>query len=203
MSDRTCSEDGCGRPHWARGFCHWHYNFHYERGTLPTTPIAIDPAERFWRHVRRGGPDECWEWTGSRRPDGYGLFRATSRSQDPKVVPYRFAYELMVGPIPDGLQLDHLCHTRDKACLGGKTCPHRRCVNPAHLEPVTRLVNIRRGRRANSLKTHCPQGHPYDEANTRYGKNGWRECRACDREFQRKKKAHQPARLSKSDASAA
>ncbi len=130
-------------------------------------------------------PSGCWRWQGGTDQKGYGNFLiAPRRSQRAHIA----AYEAFVGPVPDGLQLDHLCHTRDKSCKLGKDCPHRRCVNPEHLEPVTPDENRRRGRGLYNLgarqveKTHCPPGHPYDEANTYVRPNGARNCRDCKRE---------------------
>jgi len=174
MSDATCAE--CPDPTWARGLCHSHYGFHYVRGTLPPWNNVTPASERFWRHVHEAGPDECWEWTGWCDRAGYGRFRPTSKQSDPKTPAHRFAYELFVGPIPDGLELDHLCRNKS-------------CVNPGHLEPVTAQVNSRRRSAALPPKTHCRQGHPFDEANTSIQKDGSRKCRACDRERHRKKAA--------------
>lgn len=84
-----------------------------------------------------------------------------------------------VGAIPSGLTIDHLCKVR-------------RCVNPAHLEPVTRGENVLRGdtiTAANARKTHCPRGHEYDDANTYVCKRGLRSCRTCARERNRERKA--------------
>jgi hypothetical protein len=93
---------------------------------------------------------------------------------------HRVAYELLVGPIPEGLELDHLCR-------------NTRCVNPEHLEPVTGRENLMRAVSSwaakNAAKTHCPQGHPYDEENTKVKRDGGRACRACGREFMRRKRA--------------
>lgn len=128
---------------------------------------AAPPAERFWAKVDTSG--ECWLWTAYCDPAGYGRF-AMSRSTGTGYA-HRIAYELTIGPIPEGLELDHLCRNRG-------------CVRPSHLEPVTTKVNSMRSTSpiaANALKTHCPQGHAYDEENTRRH-NGRRDCRACSRE---------------------
>ena len=96
---------------------------------------------------------------------------------------HRVVYEEYVGQIPEGLQLDHLCHTFDKDCTGGHSCPHRRCVNPAHLEPVTHRENALRGvsfSAANAVKTHCANGHEYTPENTYYRTPTHRACRICN-----------------------
>lgn len=128
------------------------------------------PAEvRFWAKVQK--TDSCWLWTGVTNPDGYGKFKVAGKM----VYAHRFAYELLVGPIPKGLQLDHLCRVRH-------------CVNVGHLEPVTSRTNSLRGNTIpahNTAKTHCPQGHPYDETNTLVRPGGWRHCRTCRRTYDR------------------
>lgn len=106
---------------------------------------------------------------------------------------HRYAYTTEVGPIPHGLEIDHVCHTRDLSCKAGKHCLHRRCVNPAHLEPVTHAENNRRRHDLSEVaaatigarqrtKTHCPQSHEYTPENTYVDKRGSRNCRACRRE---------------------
>jgi len=110
----------------------------------------------------------CWEWTGALTTRGYGEIRCPDR-RSPRAV-HRLMYEMVIGRVPEGLVLDHLCR-------------NRRCANPDHLEPVTNLVNIRRGTHSNAIKTHCAKGHHYDRENTRLyqRKSGlWRrECCAC------------------------
>jgi hypothetical protein len=111
--------------------------------------------------------DDCWLWTGHTTRDGYGVVKRDRRD----VRANRAAYELLVGSIPAGLTLDHLCR-------------RRACVNPAHLEPVPIGENLRRGLSPSSLnarKTHCPKGHPYDAANTCVSDRR-RRCLACNRE---------------------
>lgn len=116
--------------------------------------------DRFWAKVTI--TDSCWLW---HRPDAYGYGAFTIR-RGMIVKAHRFAYELFVGPIPDGLDLDHLCRVRH-------------CVNPAHLEPVTRRENALRGvgpTAVNARKSHCIHGHPLTEG------QGRRICRTCNAE---------------------
>lgn len=121
--------------------------------------------ERFWAKVdTSAGPDGCWLWTAA-TAHGYGrIWHATKIYRA-----HRVAYELLIGPIPGGLQIDHLCRTP-------------LCVNPSHLEPVTETVHILRGvgwSAINARKTHCPQGHEYTKGNTYRAPNGRRHCRTC------------------------
>ena len=144
-------------------------------------PILGQGAEgRFWPKVNKDGPiwneTPCWVWTAA-KTWGYGSFRIGGKGSL-MAKAHRVAYELLVGPVPDGLDLDHLCR-------------NRACVNPAHLEPVTRQTNLLRGHgltAAHASATHCPQGHPYDLMNvihgTQWGGKGiHRGCRACLRGY--------------------
>lgn len=141
----------------------------------------MDPMIRFWSYVKR--TDSCWIWIGYRTRDGYGRFKAGGRTFQA----YRWIYEKLVGPIPEGLQIDHVCHTEDPECAGGWSCPHRACVNPDHMEPVTRKENTLRGRSfsaENATKTHCKRGHPYGES-PYVDSFGSRHCSECRRIRQR------------------
>lgn len=128
----------------------------------------IDVDDRFWSKVDASG--DCWEWKASTDKDGYGQYGVGSRTDNSrtKVKAHRYSYEALVGPIPQGLTIDHLCRRRS-------------CVNPDHLEAVTIGDNNRRGatRFRNGNKTHCPNGHPYDMFET------GRRCRRCYRNRQR------------------
>lgn len=153
------------------------------RGTL---------EQRFWAKVSKRSNTECWLWTGSHKGTGYGYIRDVGR----KTVPaHRISYLINVGPIPDGLHIDHLCRVRH-------------CVNPTHLEPVTCKENVVRGHVARGTKrepkpgtetglpahgerTHCPQGHPYDLVNTYWNRRRSdgrlrRSCRICAAEASRR-----------------
>src|SRR5260221_529381 len=114
----------------------------------------------FWSKVERRGPNECWPWAGADNGQGYGRTHMDGR----RTYAHRVAYILSVGPVPPGLHVDHLCHGWDTDCPGGSTCPHRRCVNPGHLEAVPQRTNLLRGRGVSTraaVKTHCVRGHAF------------------------------------------
>lgn len=126
---------------------------------------ADSTANRFWAKVTLGTKDECWLWTGCIQTRGYGQFRGYQSKHIPA---HRFAYEALVGEIPEGLVIDHLCRVR-------------RCVNPAHMEIVTQRENILRGDGVaahHARKTHCIRGHEFTPENTIRHPHG-RNCRAC------------------------
>jgi len=146
---------------------------------------TLDPIIRFntrWKlsteHFYNEEP--CWEWAAPLTHKGYGELSVNGK----QVLVHRWSYEYHREPIPTNLQIDHLCRVRH-------------CVNPAHLEVVTSQENTRRGldaiTRANRIKrkpkTHCIQGHPFNEENTLINSRGWRACRLCDRNWRRRKRA--------------
>jgi hypothetical protein len=135
--------------------------------------------QRFWKKVNKDGPiikpelGPCWIWTGAKSEYGHGIFLFVMKPKKILGMAHRFAYETFVGPVPEGKELDHLCHNPP-------------CVNPKHLEPVTHKTNVQRGlagiiNNHFAAKTHCPRGHEYTPENTYYDKHGRRACRTCHR----------------------
>ena len=125
--------------------------------------------ERFWSKVEIA-ESGCWEWSGAVGSKGYGTFGAYDPV--PSTLAHRIAFVRLVGPIEEGLQIDHLCRVRH-------------CVNPIHLEPVTGQENVLRGDVSNRGQTHCKNGHEFTAENarvrpTRAGIS--RTCRQCGRD---------------------
>lgn len=129
-------------------------------------------VQRFWEKVSATSAHGCWVWEYATNGVGYGRFWDGTRL----LYAHRFAYIERFGAIPDGLELDHLCR-------------NRRCVNPAHLEPVTRSENLLRspliGQHSRML-TECVHGHPFSEENTAYTPQGHRRCRQCERDARKR-----------------
>lgn len=127
---------------------------------------TLPPIDRFLSQVefgpRRQDGTYCLLYLGTDTGRGWRRFVVGGR----RYQAHRWLYEQWVGPIPDGLQLDHLCRVRN-------------CVNPLHLEPVTTEENVRRERAAAEPLTHCKRHHEMTEANTYRQPNGRRECRTC------------------------
>jgi hypothetical protein len=148
---RGCSVEGCTRSHAARGYCKMHHQRLMRSGSVDA---PLTPVERFWARVQ---PVEsgCWLWTGPIDRAGYG------RTGSGPPLAHRFAWQQIRGALPE-LELDHLCRVRA-------------CVNPDHLEPVTRAVN---NQRAALAKETCKQGHPWTAASTLHS-GGQRRCRVC------------------------
>lgn len=175
MTPVPCSVDGCPTNARTQGLC----IKHHRRWKATGDPLGIKNGrglsliDRFMSRVEKDDADGCWLWTAGGSGNGYGRFAI---SHDTNVTAHRWHYEHHHGPIPEGMQLDHLCRVRN-------------CVNLDHLELVTARENILRGQTvsaANARKTHCKNGHPFDEQNTHVTPRGTRRCRSCAREAQRR-----------------
>lgn len=131
--------------------------------------LAIPFEDRIEPQIERN-ESGCWLWTGYKYPNGYAVLCWQGKQQ----LLHRLSYGHFVGPIPEGLVIDHLCRTKN-------------CINPAHLEPVTSGENTRR-----AMRTHCVNGHEFTEANIYRPSDGKRYCRICRRtrvrEYQERKR---------------
>ncbi len=183
--DRSCTE--CGRPSaklWLKR-CRGCYARIRRGKSGPASPWVADPE--FQRlSLRVSGASEtfatrvfssvdvrgvCWEWTGTLDANGYGILGRGRRGAG-NIAAHRAAYELLIGPIPEGMHLDHLCRNHP-------------CVSPDHLEVVTPEENKRRGygiARLHAMRTHCSEGHPLDGmTGSRGGDRKHRYCKTCAR----------------------
>jgi hypothetical protein len=171
-----CSIPGCEKLMFARTWCSAHYTRWYNHGDPLGGSWPKTAEERFWPKVDRRGENECWPWLAYLNKDGYGQFVGGG-----EVLSHRFAYISLVGPIPEGLTLDHLCR-------------NRWCQNPKHLEAVTMRENARRGESIpaqNARKTHCKHGHQLSGDNLYLYENGKqgrpsRRCKTCLRDNARR-----------------
>ena len=135
-------------------------------------------SKTVWRSI---GVDEngCWLWAGPTNGDGYARISVGGV----RCRAHRHFFTVAVGPIPEGMVIDHACHNEATDCPGGASCLHRRCVNPAHLQAVTSGANVMNsgltisGR--NSSKTHCARGHAFEKDGYVNPSTGHRQCRIC------------------------
>ena len=135
----------------------------------------------FWQKVVK--TESCWNWVGYLMPRGYGRTHIGKKNK----LAHRATYEELVGPIPNGLDIDHLCR-------------NRRCVNPGHLRPATRRQNLLAPgslspSKACSEKTHCYRGHPFDAGNYRIMRDGSRRCVVCERDYRKRRSERERAAL--------
>lgn len=169
-------------------------------------PKPSDLGARWLLRVEKEGHGGCWQWTGAKWARGYGKLTLPGPEQR-RISAHVWGYERFVGPVPEGMELDHTCHD-PYVCTDAASCPHRSCVNPAHLEPVPHGENVRRGLAPivngarNRSISHCPRGHEYTPANTyhRPGRPG-RNCRACGAIVTRRRKAELRAKAQQAAAS--
>ena len=160
----ACPErEDCTPGRLTRGLCRRHYHQEWWKENRP--PLAGEELARraeerawrnYWKRVDKSG--ECWVWLGPKAANGYGRVGFLGQWR----AAHRVSWEALHGPVPEGLELDHLCRVRE-------------CVNPGHLEPVTHAENMRR---AAVLRTHCAKGHEFTETNT-VTSAGYRQCRTC------------------------
>lgn len=135
--------------------------------------VDQDPLSRFVASIDSETAWPCWAWKGSRDQRDYGTMSVGGKP----VKAHRFSYATFIGPIPDRLVIDHICR-------------HHWCVNPRHLEPVAQAENMRRGRQPGRRQQEtCRLGHPMREANVGYRSNGQRQCLACGRLRERRRRA--------------
>lgn len=196
MANRTCSIEGCEKRPNGRGWCGMHYSrwqkygdpLHISRGC---SGLTLE-QHLLLRMDNSGGPDACWPWTGPVGPTGYGKLDLSSWCGTRQA--HRAVYLTFVGELVDELQIDHGCHDPE-VCEPGIDCPHRRCVNPAHLRPSSARENVLRGggpSAINARATHCIHGHDLGpNGNVRREKNGKRRCRICERDRMRRFRAGQ------------
>jgi HNH endonuclease len=133
-----------------------------------------------WNRLITKQQDGCWLVHTTNSSDGYSRWRYKPGSRE--FYCHVWAYLAFIGPIPDGMTVDHLCHSaavERGECEGGVECPHRRCANPDHLELVTMSEQSLRQNHANRRKTECPKGHPLSGDNLIVWKDGKRRCRTC------------------------
>ena len=136
MTTAVCSVENCSRKPVAKGICQTHYMRLYRRGDVNYRRPNV--VRNFWDRVRKDDAEGCWQWLGQTDKDGYGHITFWNGQGVTNKRAHRHAYESLVGPIPKGMTIDHLCHNRT-------------CVNPTHMEPVSNAVNLQRG--------HALRGH--------------------------------------------
>lgn len=144
-----------------------------------STALILPP--RFWANLDAPGPNGCRLWTGRINPGGYGRFGDGTRY--PTVYIHRLIWIATNGPIPDGLEVEHRCHTSDPTCVGLE-CMHRRCGEVSHFELLTHIENMRRQHQP--TKDVCPVGHSKTGSNLYVNpRTGGRYCRECQRAYGR------------------
>jgi len=169
MKTTRCTLEGCAREgKIRRGMCPMHYQRTKRHGTAEA-PRPPSVMERFTAHLEER-PNGCVEWTGGLDDHGYGRISVNGKN----VYTHRFAWELVNGPIPDGM---FICHH----------CDNPPCCNPddlfvgTHDDNMADKVAKGRTRNGRELRTHCPDGYPYDAGNTYLTTNGGRACWVCRR----------------------
>lgn len=192
-AQRLCSE--CGRApktRLARGLCNACLKrlIRAERkaGTFERRETKRPLVERMKEKMVEQ-PNGCIHWAGHVNANGYGRLKVDGKM----TLAHRAIYEALNGEIPDEAQIDHTCHNRDVNCPGGTACEHRRCVNPEHLEAVTRQENQRRSPLTAMGKEACTNGHQLPPRSSAPNSDGSRRrCKECEREQHRKENTGPP-----------
>lgn len=143
----------------------------------------LQQDQRFMAKVSIDSNTGCWNWTGSTNWGGYARITRGNKSQSA----HRYAYMFIHGPVSSSLDLDHLCR-------------NRRCVNPHHLDPVTRKENLYRGKTltaSRAAQTHCKRGHELKGSNLELLRNGTRRCKACKNQLTAEYRATEEGRRKK------
>lgn len=178
--DRSCRVEGCENlqgEKGGRGWCNKHYLRWWKTGS-PTGTLLRPHIDLFWEKVAVRSRNECWQWLGYRDPEGYGRFHERTGSAKIHITirAHRWIYKEVVGDIPEGYVIDHLCRDRG-------------CVNPSHLEAVTNQENLERGwgrRIKNGMVNECINGHEFTSDNTYLHPRGSKVCRTCTARSRRK-----------------
>ena len=162
--------------------------------------VAPRDVMRFWSHVdTSGGPDACWPIDLAPKPNGYVSITINGKSENAHRLSLAWSEDR---DPPPRMHADHLCHDPKTCVTPSSECPHRRCVNPRHLSWASAKANNARSgspSRYNAEKTHCPEGHPYDDENTYVDAKGKRSCKPCMREAHRRWVARGGQRKAKPD----
>src|SRR3990167_8982727 len=152
LSPELCTVDGCDLSASARGWCHKHYTRWRRHGDPIHREFIEDVEKRFWSKTARRS-NGCIVWLADKTAHGYGRF-GVGRNV---ILAHVWSYTRFVGPITDGLFIDHECHNGTR-CKGGDGCKHRACVNPKHLKAKTRSENMRSSHLTGPHR-RCPKGH--------------------------------------------
>ncbi len=167
MTRIECDEPGCDRPVFCKSACTQHYQARRARARGVPQRVGLTAEQKFFQRTLIA-VDGCWLWQWGLTEHGYASFIGDDKRP---VYAHRWSYERFVGPIPEGLVIDHLCRNRG-------------CVRPDHLEPVPQRVNTARGTSngavARTWET-CLHGHPRTPENTYVRRNGWIMCKPCAR----------------------
>lgn len=164
-----CSIEGCEKKSRTLGWCVKHYARwkRYGDPEVLRPVVEVDIRIRLWEKTIIDPSSGCWVWTGLRNKKGYGSLSWRGKT----ISVHRASYFIFKGDIPEGMHIDH---------VRAWGCTSTSCWNPAHLEAVTPAENTRRERLTRAKKTHCLNGHPYDNENTEIY-SGRRRCKACNR----------------------